>query len=133
MWSEATLRDVLATKPLAGLISARFDERMTDVIALMKAHDISQMPVISPDGSLAGLVTEVDLLKHLLENNHVHTAGENIGEIVRPARSVFPAHTPLEDVLPAIMEGQVILVTEENHPVGILTKIDVLDFIAQGM
>jgi predicted transcriptional regulator len=31
------------------------------------------------------------------------------------------------------MDGQVALVTEENHPVGILTKIDILDFIARGI
>jgi len=132
-WSEASLSEVLAVKSIQGLITARVDDRMTDVIALMKAHDISQMPVLHSDQSLAGLVTEVDLLKHLLENSHVHSADETIAKIVCPTQAVFPASTPLEAVLPAIMDGQVALVTEENHPVGILTKIDILDFIARGI
>ena len=36
----------------------------------------------------------------------------------------------LEEAMPSVMEGNVILVTEGDHPVGILTKIDMLDFIA---
>ena len=45
--------------------------------------------------------------------------------------SVFPASEPLENALPAILKEHVVLVTEQDHPIGILTKIDVLDFIAQ--
>ena len=52
-------------------------------------------------------------------------------EIVQPAEAVFPAQTPLQEVLPAVVDGYVILVSEAGRPVGILTKIDVLDFIAQ--
>jgi cystathionine beta-synthase len=132
-WSESSLRDVLAVKPVPGLISSQADDRITDVIATMKSRDISQMPVLHPDGSLAGLVAEVDLLKHMLENDHVHSADETIAGIVQPAQAIFPADTPIEAVLAAIMEGLVVLVTEEGRPIGILTKIDVLDFIARGI
>jgi len=130
-WSEIPLNDVLAVKSAQDLITVRLDDRMTDVIALLKAHDISQVPVLYPDGTLAGLVTEVDLLKHMLENGHVHSADETVAEIVCPTQAVFPTNASLEAALPAIMDGQVALVTEENRPVGILTKIDLLDYIAQ--
>jgi len=132
-WSESSLRDVLAVKPVPGLISSQADDRVMEVIATMKSRDISQMPVLNPDGSLAGLVAEVDLLKHMLENDHVHSADETIVGIVQPAQAVFPADTPIEAVLAAIMEGLVVLVTEDDQPIGILTKIDVLDFIARGI
>jgi cystathionine beta-synthase len=132
-WSEAQLSEVLAVKPLAGLIAAHLEDRMTDVIAQMKTYDISQMPVLNSDSTLAGLVTEVDLLKHLLECSHVHSADETIAGIVCATQAIFPANAPIEAALPAILDGQVALVTEEDHPVGILTKIDVLDFIAQGI
>ena len=130
-WSEILLNEVLAIKSLQELISVNVDDRMTDVIAMLKVHDISQVPVLYSDGTLAGLVTEVDLLKHLLESGHVHSAEETIAEIVCPAQAVFPTSTPLDAALPAIMDGQVALVTQESRPVGILTKIDLLDFIAQ--
>ena len=132
-WGESSLGDILAAKPTQGLITTRVNDRMTDVIAQMKLHDISQMPVLYPDGKLGGVVTEVSLLKHMLESNHTHSPEETIGEVVTPTQTVFPVDTPVEAVLPVIMDGQVVLVTEQDHPVGILTKIDVLDYIAQGI
>ncbi|OGO29505.1 MAG: cystathionine beta-synthase [Chloroflexi bacterium RBG_16_52_11] len=130
-WSRTPLDDVLAIKSVQELISVRVNDRMTDVIALLKAHDISQVPVLYLDGTLAGLVTEVDLLKHMLENSHVHSADETVAEIVSPTQAIFPASAPIDAALPAIMDGQVALITRENQPVGILTKIDLLDYIAQ--
>jgi cystathionine beta-synthase len=132
-WSESSLRDILTAKPIQGLISARINDRMTDVITQMKMYDISQMPVLYPDGKLGGVVTEVSLLKHMLESKHTHSPEETISEVVSPTQTVFPVDTPVETVLPVIMDGQAILVTEQEHPVGILTKIDVLDYIAQGI
>jgi len=130
-WSEIPLRDVLAVKPVQELITVQVNDRLTDVIALLKAHDISQVPVLNPDGTLAGLVTEVDLLKHLLENGHRHSADETVAGILSPMQAIYPSSAPIDAALPAIMDGHVALVTQENRPVGILTKIDLLDYIAQ--
>jgi len=132
-WCDASLKEVLLVKPLQGLIAAHENDRLTEVIAAMKSHDISQMPVVHSDESLAGLVTEIDLLKYLVEDNHINRPEETISGIMRPAENVFSSSTSIESVLPAIMENQVVLVTEENQPVGILTKIDILDFITQGV
>ena len=132
-WCEASLKEILSVKPLQGLITAQENDRLSEVIAAMKSHDISQMPVVHADQSLAGLVTEIDLLKYLVEDNHFQRPGETISVIMRPPQNVFPASTPVETVLPAIMDNQVVLVTEAEHPIGILTKIDILDFITQGL
>jgi cystathionine beta-synthase len=130
-WGEVSLYEVLATKSFQGLITASVNDRMTDVIALLKEHDISQVPAVNPDGTLAGLVTEIDLLKHMLDGGHTHSLDETIAPIVQPTQAIFPAQSSLEEVLPTIVEGHVVLVTEAERPIGILTKIDVLDFIAQ--
>lgn len=132
-WSQSPLNDVLALKSVKELITAHVDDRMTDVIALLKAHDISQVPVLYPDGTLAGLVTEVGLLKHMLGNGHVHSTDETVSEIISPIEGIFPSHAPIDSALPAIMGGHVALITHENLPVGILTKIDLLDYIAQAI
>jgi cystathionine beta-synthase len=129
-WGEVSLQELLETKPEPELICAPVEALMSEVINQMKEYDISQVPALKPDGTLAGIVTEVDLLKHMLEARHDHSADETVAAIVQPAQAVFPLHASLEDVLPSVMEGNVILITEGDHPVGILTKIDVLDFIA---
>lgn len=129
-WGEVSLQELLEAKTGPGLICAPLEAAMIDVIAQMKENDISQVPALNPDSTLAGMVTEVDLLKHMLEAGHEHSDQETIAAITQRAEAVFPVHASLEDTLPSVMEGNVILVTEGDHPVGILTKIDVLDFIA---
>lgn len=130
-WETIRLCEVLATKTHPELFTASITDRMTDVIARLKEHDISQMPVLKADGTLAGLVSEVDLLKHLFEARHTHQPEETIESIVEGSIPVFTSNAFLEDVLPRFFESPVVLVTEEERPVGILTKIDVLDFMAR--
>jgi cystathionine beta-synthase len=132
-WGEVSLYEVLASKSTQGLITANVGDRISDVITKMKEHDISQVPALNPDGSLVGLVTEVDLLMHMLNGEHPHTPDESVAAIIQPAEAIFAAQTSLEEVLPSIVDGYVVLVTEANRPIGILTKIDVLDFISQEM
>jgi cystathionine beta-synthase len=129
-WGEVSLQELLEAKTGPGLICASLDTPMAEVINQMKENDISQIPALHPDGRLAGIVTEVDLLKHMLMAGHEHSRAETIAAIIQPAEAVFPIHTSLEEALPAVMEGNVILVTEGDQPTGILTKIDMLDFIA---
>lgn len=130
-WKTTRLSEVLAGKPSSALFSASTEDRMIDVIARMKDHDISQMPVLNSDGSLTGLVSEADLLKHLFEAGHRHQPEETIESIVEPSVPAFAANATLADVLPKFFESPVILVLENDYPVGILTKIDVLDFMAR--
>jgi cystathionine beta-synthase len=129
-WGEVSLQELLEAKAGPDLICAPLETPMTEVINQMKEHDISQIPALHPDGTLAGIVTEVDLLKHMLETGHEHSQTETIAAIAQPADAVFSIRASLEEAMPSVMEGNVILVTEGDHPVGILTKIDMLDFIA---
>ena len=79
------------------------------------------------------MVSEVDLLKHMLDAGHTHTPEETIAGIIRQTGDIYPADTPLEAALPAIVSGSVVLVTENEKLTGIVTKIDVLDFMAQDL
>ncbi len=129
-WNETPLSEVLSSKPSTNLITARLDDRMTDVIATLREYNVSQVPALHPDGTLAGLITEVDLLKHLLESGHQHSQEESVAGVVRTTQAVFSASTPLQSVLPVLAEDQVVLVTDHDRPIGILTRIDAIDFIA---
>ncbi len=71
------------------------------------------------------------MLKHMLKAGHGHLPEETIEDIAQPADTLLPAGAGLQAGLPAIAEDQVVLVREPDQPVGILTKIDILDFIAQ--
>jgi cystathionine beta-synthase len=127
-WSEVALRDLVMGQKL---ITVRVEDSVSSVIELLKRHDISQVPVVGEGGDLVGLVSEVSLLSHMLEVDHDHTADETIAGMVRPVSAAYPGHVLLEEVLDQIVHGHVVLVTEGTRPAGILTKIDVLDYISQ--
>jgi predicted transcriptional regulator len=49
---------------------------------------------------------------------------------VQNAGAVFPPDTTIEATLPSLTAGYALLVAENSRPIGILTKIDVLDYVA---
>jgi cystathionine beta-synthase len=128
-FGETALGDLLLAKPDKILYTARLGDSIRKVVAVMHEHAISQMPVVGADGSLAGLIEEVDLLNHMLEK-HEHTQDETIDPLVQNAKAVFPAETSLEEAMQALKSGLALIVVENSKPIGILTKIDVLDYVA---
>ena len=128
-FGEMSLGDLLMAKPDKVLYTAMLGDSIRKVVAVMHEHGISQMPVVDKDGSLKGLLEEVDLLNHMLEK-HEHSNEEPIDSLVQNAGAVFPPETPLEDAMTSLKSGYALIVVENSHPVGILTKIDVLDYVA---
>jgi cystathionine beta-synthase len=128
-FGETALGDLLIAKPDKTLYTATLGDSMRKVVTAMHEHGISQMPVIGVDGSLVGLIEEVDLLNHMLEK-HDHSPDEPIDPLVQNASAVFPAETSLEEAMPSLKSGLALIVVENSKPIGILTKIDVLDYVA---
>jgi cystathionine beta-synthase len=128
-FSEITLADLLLSKRQRSLYTARLGQSMREVIHLMHQHAVSQLPVVGEDGALVGLVEEVDLLNHLLER-HDHRHEEPIDAVVQHAQAVFPPETRLEEAMPWLTQGYALIVVEHSRPVGILTKIDVLEYVS---
>lgn len=128
-FGETTLSDLMIAKPDKVLYTAMLGDSMRKVVAVMHQHGISQMPVVGTDGALAGLLEEVDLLNHMLDK-HEHSQDEPIDSLVQNASAVFPPDTSLEEAMPSLKSGLALIVVENSHPIGILTKIDVLDYVA---
>lgn len=128
-FGETTLGDLLIAKPDKVLFTAKLGDSIRQVVGSMHEHGISQMPVVGEDGPLVGLLEEVDLLNHMLEK-HEHSQDEVIDPLVQNAGAVFPLETSLEETMPSLKAGYALIVVENSRPVGILTKIDVLDYVA---
>jgi cystathionine beta-synthase len=128
-FGEVTLGDLLFAKQNKTLMTAALGDTMKKVMAVMRGHAISQMPVVGSDGMLAGTIEEVDLLNHVLDN-HQHSQNETIDQLVQNAKAVFPPDTTLDEAMPMLTDGYALIVVEQGHPAGILTKIDVLDYVA---
>ena len=129
-WSEVRASDILASKAVHELYTAKPQDRMIELVARMKKYDISQLPVVSDDGELVGLVSEVDLLNHLITNDHKHDPSETIQHITRAEVATVAPDMPLESLMSIFVNGQVAVVVSDHKPVGILTKIDLLDYLS---
>jgi len=128
-FGETALGDLLIAKPNKALITATIGDSIRKVVSVMHQNAVSQMPVVGADGALVGLIEEVDLLTHLLDK-HQHSNDEKIDSLVQNAGAVFPPETPLEEAMPSLTAGYALIVVDNSRPVGILTKIDVLDYVA---
>jgi cystathionine beta-synthase len=128
-FGEISLGDLLRAKPDKTLHVATLGDPIRKVVSLMHQHNISQVPVVGTGGELVGMLEEVDLLNHMLEK-HDHSHEEPIDPLVQNAGAVFPPETPLEETMPSLTAGYAVLVIENSKPIGILTKIDVLDYVA---
>ncbi len=131
-WCEASVEDVLKAKPQQQVISVGADALMRDVIGLMREYGISQAPVMDSE-RVVGLVREVDLLSHLLTSEHAHTHDETIADVLQSDVATVAVDDSLDELMDLLMAGQdVALVTSATGGgvLGILTKIDVLDYIA---
>jgi len=128
-FGEMNLSDLLLAKPNKTLQVAMLGDSIRKVVSVMHQHSISQMPVVAANGELVGLLEEVDMLNHMLEVHH-HSNDEPIDSLVQNAGAVFPPETSLEDAMPSLTAGYALIVVENSKPIGILTKIDVLDYVA---
>jgi cystathionine beta-synthase len=132
-WIEIRASDVLAAKTMQTLYTARPNDRQNDVIALMKQHDISQLPVVDEHDRVSGLVTEVELLDHMLTAGHTHDASETIEPLVRTDVATATPDTLLESLMTIFTTRRVVLIVEDEKLIGIITKIDLLDYLAGHM
>jgi cystathionine beta-synthase len=92
-FGETSLADLLIAKPDKTLYTAKLGDPMRKVVSTMHEHAISQMPVVGADGSLVGLIEEVDLLNHMLEE-HDHSQEEPIDRSCKMPALSFPAKHP---------------------------------------
>lgn len=128
--SEGRVEDLLHVKPLQ-VITAHKSDAKTEVIARMKRAGVSQLPVVENGGNYAGMVTEVDLLNHLLASDHRHAADETIEDIINSdAAEVVGPETSLAYLSEIFRGGKVAVVCEDNHITGIVSKIDLIEYLA---
>ena len=101
---------------------------------LFRSYGISQLPV-SQDatgdsaGSLVGSITEKGLLDRAYRNPAV--VERTVGEIMDRPLPVLAADAGLDDAFTILSGGaQALVAVQAGRAVGILTKLDVLEYLA---
>jgi cystathionine beta-synthase len=131
-----TVADVLSRKAsgLPTLVHVHPDETVRDVIAVLREYEVSQVPVLKADLPLAvaevsGAVHERDLMERAFSDPGV--LERPVAEVMGPALPTVGSGEPVEVAVERLDQAAAVLVVDAGHPVGILTRSDVLSFLAQ--
>jgi cystathionine beta-synthase len=112
------------------IITAHPADRVRDVIARMRAHGISQLPVVE-EGRLLGAVAEVDLLRYLVSGEH--SLDSSVGPLAESDYATVSPRTSIENLQGLLNNARMAIVIDEVEAkiVGVVTKIDLIDYLAR--
>jgi cystathionine beta-synthase len=125
-----SIADVVGAKGrgLPRLLSVQADEPVRKALQLVEQHDITQIPVFRGT-ELVGTVVDSELLKRVLENSGV--LDQKVEVLMGDPLPVVAAGEPLTSVTKMLAgRNPAVLVRENGAYTGILTRFDMLQFIA---
>src|SRR4029077_900500 len=101
-------------------------------IAVLREFGVSQLPVIVNEPPLAvaevvGAVAEVDLLDRAFTDPTV--LDHRVGEVMGPPLPTVGGGESVELTVSRLEKAPAVLVLDNGHPVGILTRTDLLEFL----
>lgn len=121
---------------LPALVHVHPSETVADAIALLKEFGVSQMPVfragVHDDAvieDVLGSIQENALLDLALRDPA--TMQQAVGDVMQPALPTSPPDAHVDDIVRLMAGGApAVVVVDGNRPVGVLTRADLLSFLA---
>jgi len=123
-----TVADILHMHPKRKIVTTTSTAKVKDVIATLKQLGISQLPVVDK-GKLRGIISEVDLLRHMVSGPK--TASSSIAALLEGDYATVTPDTKVELLQNVLADARAALVTDREAVVGIITKIDLIEFLAK--
>ena len=117
------------------LITISSQQKVGEAIDLMQRYSISQLPVVR-DGDLDSLADVIgslqdrDLLDRVFKNpDALH---EDVAAAMQPPLAAIDADEPLDEVFSTLTAPRTnaVVVAREGKPIGVLTRTDLLEFLA---
>jgi cystathionine beta-synthase len=125
---EGTVAHILKRRPQK-LITITPETTVREAVATLKTHGISQLPVLDAKGRHSGIIAEIDLLNFLVE--HEGDLDTPVAELITSDYATVTPHTRISLLKRIFNDAKVVLVTENDQLRGLLTKIDLIDFLAR--
>jgi cystathionine beta-synthase len=132
-----TVEAVLANKGdrLPPLVHVHPDETVRAAIAVLEEYGVSQVPVVKAEPPLAlaevvGSVTDRLLLQRTL--HHPEIFDQPVESVMEPPLATIGQGETIEQVADRLQLSPAVLVLDGGHPIGILTRSDVLSFLEHG-
>jgi cystathionine beta-synthase len=116
---------------LPPLVHVHPEETVRAAIDLLREYGVSQLPVVKaePPLSLAevvGTVTDRDLMERLVADPEAVQAP--VSSLMGPPMPMVGSGEPVDVAASRLAESPAVLVLDNGHPTGIITRSDLLDF-----
>ena len=135
--TEWTVGDVLRRKDgsIPDLVHGHPNETVADAVSIMREFGVSQMPVVKAEppvmaAEVRGAVTVRDLLDRLF-NEQASLTDPVESHLSKPLPSLGSTE-PISKAVEALRGGDGALVLVDGRPAGIVTRADILAFLATG-
>jgi cystathionine beta-synthase len=143
---QARVRELVSrsSREIPKLVTVPADKTVREAIDLLQQYNISQLPVTRQgrgDGngagpfdnvhSMVGSIQERNLLERVFRDPSV--IDSKVSSVMDPPFPLMDVAEPVERVVPALLaNNSAVLVEEAGKPVGLITRSDLLEFVAHG-
>jgi cystathionine beta-synthase len=133
--SEQSVGEVLRGKDgrLPDLVHTHPNETIAEAVAILQEYGVSQMPVVRAEppivaAEVAGSVSERTLLDALFTGKAILT--DRVEDHMSPPLPTIGSSESARDAVATLEDADAVLVHEDGKPVGVLTRQDLLAFLA---
>ena len=117
------------------LVHTHPNETIAEAVSIMQEYGVSQMPVVRAEppivaAEVAGSVSERTILDALFTGRARLT--DSVEQHMSPALPTIGSSEPASDAVEMLERVDAVLVQEDGKPVGVLTRQDLLAFLARG-
>ena len=130
-----TVADILRRKTgsLPALVHTHPGETVRDAIEILHEYGVSQMPVVGAEppvmaGEVAGSVSERELLDAVFSGKA--RLADPVSKHMEPALPLVGGGEPIETVQAELQKADAVMVVVDGKPAGVLTRADLLAFLA---
>jgi len=124
------VEDILKAMPPSKIITINESTPISEIIGLFKHHGVSQVPVVDNAGHPIGMVHEVDVLRGLqVGGTDGVTTSSPAKSVSHPMGGMIYPKARVEELFRIFETDQVGVVVDNGKIVGIVSKVDVLDFM----
>ncbi len=122
----AKVRHVMTTN----VVTVRKDTPISRATELLMSNNITGMPVVEEDMTLVGIISEKDVLNLFYSSGQ--TTNRTVSDFMTTPAVHFEQDDDIQDVCACLMENNFrrVPVTSNGKVVGIVSRRDVLDYIA---
>jgi cystathionine beta-synthase len=128
--SPGRVKDLIGSRKQEVLFADK-GQRIDAVVEQMRKHGISQMPVRDAHASTVGMIHEYDLLNALVSKKQGFH--DPIDPLIAPLQGVVSPEATLSRLREVFAQDNVAVVKEHEQVIGIVTKIDLIEYLAERM